>query len=80
MTMIFDIDYPDFLSCRHFPTEQEVFYNLQLAALLLLNTNIYIYIYIYMYLTNEIPSYLIVVRRWYTTLGKLNNDVLEIIW
>ena len=58
MTMILDIDDPDFLSCRHFSIEQQVFYNLELAALLLLNTNIYV--------INEIPSYLIVVGRYYT--------------
>jgi len=61
--MVLDIGDPDFLSCRHFSTGQQVFYNLELAALLLLNTNIY--------LINEIPSYLIVVRRQYTTLCAL---------
>jgi len=50
-----DIDDPDFLSCRHFSIEQQVFYNLELAASLLLNTNIY--------RINEMLSYLIVVRR-----------------
>ena len=55
MAMILDIDDPDLLSCRHFSIGQQVFYNLEIAALLLLNTNIY--------LIKEIPSYLIVVRR-----------------
>ena len=55
MTMILDIDDPDFLSCRHFCIKQQVFYNLELVALLLPNTVIY--------LINEIPSYLIVVGR-----------------
>jgi len=53
--MILDIDDPDFLSVdRHFSVEQQVFCNLELAALLLLNTNIH--------LINEIPSYLTVVK------------------
>jgi len=55
MTMILDIDDPDFLSYRHFSIGQQVFYNLELAVLLLLNTNIY--------LINEIQSNLIVVKR-----------------
>jgi len=55
MTMVLDFEDPDFLSCRHFSSEQQVFYTLELAVLLLLNTNIC--------LINEIPSYLIVVRR-----------------
>ena len=53
--IICDIDDPDFLSSRHFSVRQKVFYNLELAALLLLNTNIN--------LINKILSYLIVVRR-----------------
>ena len=40
----------------------QVFYNLELAALLLLNKTIY--------LTNAIPSYPIVARRQYTTVEK----------
>ena len=47
-TIIFDIDDPDFLSCRHFSIGQQLFYNLELAALLLPNTNTY--------LINEIPD------------------------
>jgi len=42
MTLILDIDDPDFLLCRHFSTGQHVFYNLELAATLLLNTNMYL--------------------------------------
>jgi hypothetical protein len=57
--MILDIDDPDFLSCRHFSIEQQVSCNLEIAALPLLNTIIY--------LINEVPSYLIVLRRYYTT-------------
>jgi len=53
--MILDIDDPDFQSCLHFSIGQQIFYNLELANLLLLNTNIY--------LINEIPFYLIVVRE-----------------
>ena len=40
--IIFDIDDPDFLSSRLFSISQQVLYNLELAALLLLNTNIYL--------------------------------------
>jgi len=40
MTMILDIDDPDFMSCRNFSSGQQVFYNLKFAALQLLNTNI----------------------------------------
>ena len=40
--MILDIDDPDFLSCRHFSIGQQLFYNLELDALLLLNTIIYL--------------------------------------
>jgi len=54
MTMILDTDDPDFLSCRHFSSGQQLFYNLELADLLLLNT--------ILYLINEIPFYLIVIR------------------
>ena len=50
MTLILDIDDPDYyLQSRHFFIEQEVFYILERAALLN-DTNIY--------LINEIPSYL----------------------
>jgi hypothetical protein len=59
MTMVLDIDDPDFVSCRHSSTGQPEFCNLELAALLLLNT--------IMYLISEIPSYLIDVRWQYTT-------------
>jgi hypothetical protein len=47
MKMILDIDDPDFLSRRHPSVRQQVFSNLVLAALLLLNTNAHI--------INEIP-------------------------
>jgi len=42
MTVVLDIDDPGFLSCRHFSSGQQVFYNLEFAALQLLNTNIYL--------------------------------------
>jgi len=60
MTMGLDIDDPNFLSCRHSSTGQQIFYNLELAALLLQNTNIYLII--------EIPSHLILVRLPYTII------------
>jgi hypothetical protein len=40
--IIRDIDDPDFLSSRHFSVRQQVFYNLELAALLVLNTSIHL--------------------------------------
>jgi len=49
------IDDPGSLTCRHFCIQQQVFYDLEIAVLLLLNTNIW--------LINEIPSYLIASRR-----------------
>jgi hypothetical protein len=49
MTLIPDVDDPDFLSCRHFPIEQQVFYILDPAAFLLLNNTS-------LYLVNEILS------------------------
>ena len=35
LTLLFDIDDPYFLSCRHFSIEQQVFCILEIAALLL---------------------------------------------
>ena len=40
MTVILNIDHPDFLSCRHFSVGQQVSYNSEIAALVFMNTNI----------------------------------------
>jgi hypothetical protein len=56
MTIVLDIDDPEFLSRGHHSSGQKVFYTLEFSALQLLNTN--------MYVINGIPSYLIVVRRY----------------
>jgi hypothetical protein len=72
MKLIFDIGDPDFLSCRHFSVRQQVFCSLELAALLLLNTN--------MYRINEIPSYLIVIKRQYTTGGGVDMPSGSSVW